>query len=153
MNVVVDSSVLLSIFAEDSLFQKSKSLLLKYHSENLCIHHFIFLELRNFFESDRELQEKLDILEIDYIRDYHPDSNFIIPIWKKYLKNRRHFCPECGKETSLFCQHCGSNLGFRQRILTDFLVADFAHQKGGYLLTHDQGFYRTYFSEVKVLDE
>ncbi|GAB4339639.1 MAG: hypothetical protein Kow0037_24840 [Calditrichia bacterium] len=152
MNIVVDSNVLLSIFSEDSLFEKSKTLLLKYHTDNLVINDFLFLELRYFFSSDAELLEKLELLEVDYVRPYLPNSNFIIPAWKAYLKKRRYFCPECKRETTPVCLHCGKSLAYRQRILTDFFVADFALQQGGYLLTHDRGFYRNYFSGIQLLD-
>jgi len=151
MNVVVDSNVLLSVFAEDSLFEKSKKLLEKYHPENLVIHSFIFLELRYFFKSDKDLSSKLDLLEVEYLRNYEPNSSFILPAWKRYLKRRRYFCPACGKETTALCNHCGTNLNFRQRILPDFFIGDFALQQGGDLLTHDKGFYRTYFSAVRIL--
>ncbi len=152
MNIMVDSNILLSIFSEDSLFEKSKALLLKYKSETYLVNGFIFTELRYYFKADIELLKKLKQLDIDYIRDYVPNGNFVIPAWKEYLKNRRYFCATCGQETTPICTECGASLSFRQRILSDFFIGDFVMQNGGNLLTHDAGFYRSYFSGIHILE-
>ncbi len=152
MKIVLDSSILLSIFSRDTLYESSKSLLIKYHNQQFIINSFIFLEVRMFFSSDDELLRKLQKLDVEYEKNYIPNSSFIIPKWRTYLKNKQYFCPVCGRETTPICSHCNSDLRFRQRILSDFFIADFAFQNGGQLLTHDRGFFRNYFSEITILE-
>lgn len=63
MIITVDSNVLLSIFAKDSLYKRSSTLMEKYNSDEYLINDCIYLELGMHFPSLEELDESLKILD------------------------------------------------------------------------------------------
>ncbi|MFB6176477.1 MAG: PIN domain-containing protein [Halobaculum sp.] len=60
-------------------------------------------------------------------------------------------CPECGTERVATCPDCDHEFSPRQHIAADFLVGGHATVDADELLTFDQGFYESYFSELAVV--
>ena len=64
MNITVDSNVLLSIFAKDTLYDRSSMLMEKYSAHEYVINDCIYLELGVHFPKMEKLDESLNILEV-----------------------------------------------------------------------------------------
>jgi hypothetical protein len=73
--------------------------------------------------------------------------------WEKYNKRRILMCHKCGtKLDKMTCRKCGSQIKIRQHILTDFLIGAYALQmQGQKIVTHDRGYYSTYFPELNII--
>ena len=71
--------------------------------------------------------------------------------WEKYIRRRKLICPACGKSIKLKCTHCDANIGFRQHILSDFIIGAFSELHCDGLLTRDYGYYKTYFPTLNSL--
>jgi hypothetical protein len=93
MIVTVDSNVLLSIFIKDTIYRQSSSLLEKYSSNEFIINDCIYLELGVNFNNFQKLDDALNILEVNVIKQHEKDYNAILHAWTSYLKNKRFVCP------------------------------------------------------------
>ena len=62
-------------------------------------------------------------------------------------------CRRCGKKIEkLICESCGCEITIRQHILSDFLIGAHALQTGDRkIVTHDAGYYSTYFPELDII--
>jgi hypothetical protein len=150
MLITVDSNVLLSVFAKDSLYDKATSLLEKYSSNEYIINDCVYLELAVHFADIKLLDETLNSLEVNLVKGENKDFNEILKGWTGYLKNKRFHCPHCGKNVTPICPRCQSTLKFRQRILTDFLIGGFAQANSSGILSLDTKYYKSYFPELLI---
>jgi hypothetical protein len=150
MLITVDSNVLLSVFAKDSLYDKATSLLEKYSSNEYIINDCVYLELAVHFADIKLLDETLNSLEVNLVKGENKDFNEILKGWTGYLKNKRFHCPHCGKTVTPRCPRCQSTLKFRQRILTDFLIGGFAQANSSGILSLDTKYYKSYFPELLI---
>ena len=73
--------------------------------------------------------------------------------WHEYNQNRILMCQNCGKKLrKLICTKCKSDIKIRQHILTDFIIGGFALEtKSKSIVTHDLGYFSTYFPELKII--
>ncbi len=150
MIVAVDSNILLSIFSKDSLYPSASALLTKFHYFDYVINEYIYLELGVHFSDLEELDQNLDTLEIRVLSQYQLDHSIIVKAWKAYLKKREFFCPFCKKAILPICSQCHNQVTFRQRILTDFIIAGFALAVGDGIITLDPAYYSTHFPRLKI---
>ena len=151
MIITVDSNVLLSVFAKDSLYKQSVTLLEKYSSHEFIINDCIYLELCVHFQDIKILSTALQTLEISLVEEHQRNYPDVVNAWKRYLTKRRFSCPSCGKTIMLKCPHCTHRVTFRQRVLTDFLIAGFALSNSNGIITFDPTYYRNYFPQLKIL--
>ena len=73
--------------------------------------------------------------------------------WEKYNRKRILICHRCGKKIEkLICRDCNYEIKIRQHILSDFIIGAYAIQTGTQkIVTHDSGYYSTYFSELDII--
>jgi len=152
MNITVDSNVLLSIFAKDTLYDRSSMLMEKYSAHEYVINDCIYLELGVHFPKMEKLDESLNILEVSVSKGNEIDCGITITAWKTYLKKKKFVCPSCKKAINPVCPRCKEILTFRQRVLADFLIGGFASANSDGLITLDPTYYRNYFPELPILD-
>jgi hypothetical protein len=152
MIITVDSNVLLSIFIKDTIYQQSSLLLEKYSSNEFIINDCIYLELGVNFKNFQKLDDTLNILEVNVIKQHEIDYNAILHAWTSYLSNKKFVCPSCKKAIHPICPKCKRPQSFRQRILTDFLIGGFAVKKSDGIITLDPAYYKNYFPELTIFD-
>lgn len=152
MFITVDSNVLLSVFANDSLCNKAVSLLGKYKDHEYIINNIIYIELGLHFEEISMLDKQLLSLEISTVSRERMNFTRIVNAWKTYLKKRVFTCPNCGNITGFVCPVCNSQISYRQRILADFLIADFALEHSDGIITFDPNYYKNYFPEIRLFE-
>ena len=152
MILTVDSNVLLSVFSKDALYERASHLLERYSTGEFVINDSIYLELGVHFSARELLDESLAALEVSLLRSPHVDIDAILSGWKRYLKRRSYTCPSCKKAVNPVCAQCGQPLAFRQRILTDFLIAGFALSNSDGLITLDPTYYRNYFPGLTIFE-
>ncbi len=152
MILTIDSNVLLSIFSADSLHHNAAALLRKYKDHDYIINDIIYLEIGVFFDDLSVLDSHLNLLEIDRLKTAETDPKRIIFAWKKYLKQKRYVCPQCQETVSPECPICHTSLSFRQKILPDFMVADFVLSYSDGIITFDPQYYRTYFPAIRIFN-
>ncbi len=150
MIITVDSNILLSVFSKDSLYRKSSTLLEKYCSHEYIINDCIYLELGVHFPNLKELDVALNALEIRLAEEYESNYDETLNAWNNYLKKKKFVCPSCGKVINPVCPNCKQRLSFRQRILTDFLIAGFASANSNGIITLDHAYYKNYFPRLKI---
>lgn len=152
MIITVDSNILLSIFARDSLHNRASDVLYKYSSHEYVINDCIYLELGVHFQRLEVLGESLNILEVNLVKDDKKNYDDILKAWIQYLKKKRFQCPNCGKAIKPICPACHHIQLFRQRILADFTIAGFALVNGDGIITFDQSYYKNYFPRLKIFE-
>lgn len=152
MILTIDSNVLLSVFAADTLYHNACALLKKYKDQDYVINDIIYLEVGVFFDDLSTLDRNLKLLQIDRIKNAELDPKRIISAWKAYLKQKLHVCPQCQNAIVPECPSCHTSLSFRQKILPDFMIADFVLQYGDGLVTFDPKHYRNYFPAIRIFD-
>ena len=152
MIITVDSNILLSVFSKDSLYKQSTALLEKYYSHEYIINDCIYLELGVHFPNLKVLDVALNTLEIRLIEEYERNYNETVNAWVNYLKKKKFVCPSCGKAINPVCPNCKHRLSFRQRILTDFLIAGFASANSNGIITLDPTYYKNYFPRLKIFE-
>jgi predicted nucleic acid-binding protein len=132
MTTAVDSNILFDVFLPDPVFEKSSRLAVERHSQlgGLIIAEPVYAELAAWFPSQTALDNVLAELDI-IVEPVSRDGAFAAGrAWKKY--------------------HEGG--GQRNRIMTDFLIGGHALVHSNILLSRDRGFYKSYFSSVRIID-
>ena len=73
--------------------------------------------------------------------------------WQEYNKRRVLICQRCGEKLErLICKRCNSEIKIRQHVLADFLIGSFALEtKERKIVTHDFGYYSSYFPELNII--
>ena len=152
MTITVDSNILLSIFSGDSLCDRALSLMKKYRKYTYVINDIIYIEVGFHFQDLTIFDQNIEILEVTLIKNVNINHAEIINAWKKYLRKKSFICPDCGKIPGPVCPICNSPLSFRQKILPDFLIADFVMENSDGIITFDPQYYKNYFPGIKILD-
>ena len=132
MITAVDTSVLLDIFTADPSFAEDSAELLRscMLQGKLIACEVVVAEISVNFPNESAAQVAMQQLSIDFSAMDMESSLKAGAIWKQYRRSG----------------------GTRGRIISDFLVGSHAVMYADRLLTRDRGFYRNYFSRLKVLD-
>lgn len=132
MITAVDTNVLADVFKPDPTFGPlSKAALSRCRTEGRLIGcEAVWAELAAFFPSSTTLQEAMDRLTVDFSPVELKAALLAGSAWKIHR----------------------SRGGKRDRLVADFLIGAHAFAQAERLLTRDRGFYRTYFSRLRILD-
>lgn len=132
MITAVDTSVLLDIFGADPTFgPRSKAALRTCISEgSLIACEVVWAEVAGLFPTSEAARDAMSRLGVEFNAIELETALAAGTSWKKYRDRG----------------------GRRDRVAADFLIGAHASLQANRLLTRDRGFYRTYFSSLKVLD-
>ena len=154
-SVIVDTNVLVYIYSGiPNTGRKYAELLGDLSTKyNLVIPKLVYGELSLIFSTSKQLNRFLSDTGL-IIGNIEPEAYIIAAKrWEKYNKRRILMCHKCGtKLDKMTCRKCGSQIKIRQHILTDFLIGACALQmQGQKIVTHDRGYYSTYFPELNII--
>jgi len=130
MITFVDTNILLDVFLPDPEFgAKSKAGLSEaYSAGSIVINEIVYAELAPQFPSKELLDDTLRILGIRAIQIDLESAYDAGMKWKEHLMAG----------------------GKRNRVLADFLVGAHAKKVADRFMTRDRGFYKQYFSELRL---
>ena len=157
MITAIDTNILLDILIPDEDHAQASKKLLEIYNEkgNLIISEIVFAELASQFLSEKEIKDFLSDTSIRLVHSNEKSLSLAGEKWKEYSKGRQDNlqCPSCGKKMSVHCPACNKNISFRQHIISDFIIGAHALVLSDLLLTRDRGFYKTYFRDLKIIQE
>ncbi len=154
MITVVDTNILLDFLnpAEFHNDEAMRRLLTAGEEGPLVIGEATFAELAATFESLEELQGFLEVAGVGLLRCSDEALFQAGRAWLQYTQRRPIDlqCSSCGAYKVVTCDSCGTQVRSRQHLLADFLVGGQALVQADQLLTRDNGYYRTYFPELRL---
>ena len=132
MITAVDTSVLLDVFTADPAFGQLSAETLRacMLDGKLVACEIVWAEISASFLDSRAAEEALKRIGVEFAPLDQISSLQAGLHWKKYRESG----------------------GKRTRIISDFLIGSHAHQQADRLLTRDRGFYRKYFSRLRLID-
>jgi len=154
-SIVIDTNPLAYIYTGIPDLGKRYALLLGELSKNntLLIPKIVYGELSLIFRDEAALTGFLTDTGI-VVGDMTPQAYVVAAKrWETYNKRRVLLCHRCSaKLPKLACDKCGAPVKIRQHVLSDFLIGAYAlEMEEGAIVTHDAGYYATYFPELKII--
>lgn len=132
MITAVDTNILVDVFLADKQFGKNSAQALRasINAGAVIICGVVFVETMPIFPSIDEFNKAVAILGIKTSAISMESYLAAATAWKVYRRSG----------------------GGRNRVVADFLIGAHAQTEADRLLTRDSGFYRQYFSKLKVLE-
>lgn len=132
MTTVLDSSVLLDVFAADPTRALAGARAIEHARSRgpVIVPTAVWAEVRAFFADDASMERTMEAAELRHDPGDSTIANRAGALWRDYR----------------------SRGGRRSRIIPDFVIAAHALERGGRLLTRDRGFAREYFTGLELLE-
>ncbi len=154
MITAIDTDILLDVLLPDPKYKDSSyTMLMKYMPvDSLTISEIVYSELASQFKEKNVLEGFLYDTNIKLVSSSSDALWIAARAWEKYTQTRKKSlqCSKCGRYEAFNCDECGSIITYRQHIISDFIIAGHAIAHSDRLLTRDRGFYKTYFSELRI---
>ena len=157
MITAVDTNIILDVLIPGEPFgASSKELLYRHLSKGkLILCEVVFAELAARFPSEKELASFLADTRMNLV--YANDKSLYMAgsKWAEYARKsaKNSFsCGKCGHAFEVTCPQCKAVLTKRLHVLADFLIGAHALVQADCILSRDLGVYRTYFSDLNVID-
>jgi predicted nucleic acid-binding protein len=156
MMTAVDTNILLDVLIPDAPFgaASQQSLDTALQQGTLVLNEVVYAELAAHFPTLAELERFLADTGMRLIPSQPAALARAGRAWATYTRQRGpgFLCSMCGRVQQLSCQECGAALRSRQHLASDFLIDAHAAVQADRLLTWDRGYYRTYFPELRLLE-
>ncbi len=132
MITAVDTNVLIDVFTADPVFAERSAAALEesIRRGRIVVCEAVWAETCALFPDDRSFVRAMQDLGVELSPMTEVSAQQAGSAWRQYRKNK----------------------GSRTRMIADFMIAAHAHSQCDCLLTRDRGFYRQYFSTLKVKD-
>jgi predicted nucleic acid-binding protein len=132
LRTAVDSSVLLDVIGGETSFgvDSREALRAAHDAGSLIACDVVWAEVRAHFPDDDSLHDALNALGLQFDPLSDASAELAGSLWREYRATRAG----------------------RGRVVADFLVGAHARLQADRLLTRDRGFYRGYFSGLRILD-
>ena len=157
MITAVDTNILLDVLIPGEPFGESSKKLLDRHLSKgkLILCEVVFAELAAGFPSEEELRLFLADTGMDLVFSSEKSLYIAGTRWADYVRKggrNRFSCGRCGHAFPVTCPSCGTVLTKRFHVLGGFLIGAHALVQADCILSRDPGVYRTWFSDLRVVD-
>lgn len=157
MITAVDTNIILDVLIPREPFGESSKELLDHHSSKgkLILCEVVFAELAARFPSEEELASFLADTRMSLVYSNEKSLYMAGSRWAEFARKsakNRFSCGKCGHPFETTCPQCKAFLTKRLHVLADFLIGAHALVQADCILSRDLGVYKTYFSDLTVID-
>lgn len=157
MITAVDTNIILDVLIPGEPFcESSKELLDRHLSKGkLILCEVVVAELAARFPSKEEFTSFFADTRMNLVHSNEKSLYLAGSRWVEYARKSaksRFSCSKCGYAFEPACPECKAALTRRLHVLADFLIGAHALVQADCILSRDLGVYKTYFTDLKVVD-